>query len=555
MKLFFYKALDTDSTATIEAIVGTIAEYREALLAKASGAISRRALEDAPADQPVVVVRFGPNSKRRYPYAMAALRPCITADTAHQLDIDFAALLEATKIGYSERQNLLQEYSAIARQVLLPYGIEFHKAINGKDHSRLFWLPDCPIEQTPILFGNNVKVTYSSILKGLANGGVYQRHRDYQNPSERPIRIAVLNLLKPDIRIARFMDQVEQQIERYQFKSLYLNRGSESVPIESWQSPESRAVLEEQLDDLVTIKPDMMFVFLPKGDRTRDDDESGSFYHRIYAKLLRRQIASQFIYEDTLQTVEARYILNQVLLGVLAKLGHIPFVLADPLPVADIFIGLDVARAKKKRLAGSMNACAGVCMYNNRGEFIRAKSEDAVIEGEEIPQRFLESLLPASGLRGKTVLIYRDGRFCGDEVTHLLSWARAIQARFILVECRKTGTPRLYNLVRSASGTGCDIEAPTRGLGLKLSSQEAILVTTQVSARIGVPRPIRLTIRPEGHQVPIEQILDATLKMTLLHHGALKPPRLPMLLHGADRLADLRLNGVYVPECDRQFWL
>ena len=49
--------------------------------------------------------------------------------------------------------------------------------------------------------------------------------------------------------------------------------------------------------------------------------------------------------------------------------------------------------------------------------------------------------------------------------------------------------------------------------------------------------------------------IDATLKMTLLHHGALKPPRLPMLLHGADRLADLRLNGICVPECNRQFWL
>ncbi|MBD2093457.1 hypothetical protein H6F67_26815 [Microcoleus sp. FACHB-1515] len=55
--------------------------------------------------------------------------------------------------------------------------------------------------------------------------------------------------------------------------------------------------------------------------------------------------------------------------------------------------------------------------------------------------------------------------------------------------------------------------------------------------------------------MPIEQLLDTTLKLTLLHRGALKPPRLPMLLHGADRLADLQLNGVYVAESDRPFWL
>lgn len=550
------ETLDTDSTATIEEIVGTIAEYRDTLLPKASGAISRKALEDAPDDQPVVAVRFGQNSKRLYPYAMAALRPCITAETANQLDIDFGTLLEATKIPYPERQTLLKEYSAAAKQALLPYGIQFCKAINGKDNSDLFWLPVQPIEQTSILFGKGVRGTYNSILKGLANGSVYQRHRDYQESPDRPIRIAVLNLLKPEMRVDGFIQQVKQQIERYGFKSLQLNSSTEVTALENWNSPEGRATLEERLDDLMTVKPDIMFVFLPQSDRGSDDSDSGSLYHRIYSKLLRRQIASQFIYEDTLREVEARYILNQVMLGLLAKLGNIPFVLADPLQVADVFIGLDVARAKKKRLSGSMNACAGVCLYGNRGEFIRAKSEDAAIEGEEIPQRFLEALLPAGELRGKAVLIYRDGRFCGDEVTHLLNWAGAIQAQFILVECRKSGTSRLYGLPQAPFGLSSrSITAPTRGLGLKLSKNEAILVTTQVGEKIGVPRPIRLTVRPEGLQVPIEQMLDATLKFTLLHHGALKPPRLPMLLHGADRLADLRLNGVYIPECDRQFWL
>jgi hypothetical protein len=548
------ETLDTDSTATIEEIVGTIAEHRNVLLTKASGAISRKALEEAPAEQRVVGVRFGKNTTRLYPYAMAALRPCVTAETANQLDIDFGTLLEQTKIPYTDRQQLLKEYSAAAKAALYSYGIQFLKAINGRDNGGLFWLPEHPIEQTPIQFGNAVTGLYSGILRGLAKGGVYQRHRDYQNPSGRQIRLTVLNLLKPEVGVASFIQQVQQQLDRYKFPSLQLNSSSESVSVDNWNSPEGRAMLEDKLDELMTIKPDIMFVFLPQSDRGCDDDESGSLYHRIYSKLLRRQIASQFIYEATLR-IETRYVLNQVIPGVLAKLGNIPFVLAEPLQVADVFIGLDVARSKKRRLSGSMNACAGVCLHGNRGEFIRAKSEDAAIEGEEIPQRFLEALLPAGALRGKTVLIYRDGRFCGDEVTHLLNWAAAIQSRFILVECRKSGTSRLYNLQRLFSEGRRSIAAPTHGLGLKLSNREAILVTTQVADRIGVPRPIRLTVRPEGHPASIEQVMDATLKLTLLHHGALKPPRLPMVLHGADRLAGLRLNGIYVPECDRQFWL
>ena len=241
------ETLDTDSTATIEEIVGTIAEYRDTLLTKASGAISRKALEEASAEQPVVAVKFGQNSKRLYPYAMAALRPCVTAETANQLDIDFGSLLEANKIQYLERQALLKEYSAAAKQTLHPYGIQFLKAINGRDHSDLFWLPDCPIEQTPILFGKNVRGTYSSILKGLVSGGVYQRHRDYQNPLERPIRIAVLNLLKPEIRVDGFIQQVVQQLERYRIPSLQMNPNAEAVAMENWNSPEGRANLEGKL--------------------------------------------------------------------------------------------------------------------------------------------------------------------------------------------------------------------------------------------------------------------------------------------------------------------
>jgi len=51
-------------------------------------------------------------------------------------------------------------------------------------------------------------------FEGLANG-VYQRHPDYQDQSS--IRIAVLNLLKPEMRIDGFIKQVEQQVERYGF--------------------------------------------------------------------------------------------------------------------------------------------------------------------------------------------------------------------------------------------------------------------------------------------------------------------------------------------------
>ena len=258
------------------------------------------------------------------------------------------------------------------------------------------------------------------------------------------------------------------------------------------------------------------------------------------------------IYEDTVSNPgNYQYVLHQVIPGILAKLGNLPFVLAEPLEIADYFIGLDISRVSKKRQAGTMNACASVRLYGKQGEFVRYRLEDDLIEGEEIPQRLLERLLPASELENKTVLIYRDGSFVGKEVDYLVKRAEAIGSKFILVECKKSGVPRLYNLKQKV------VMAPSQGLALLLSSHEAILVTTKVPDKVGLARPLRLKVHENGHQASIERVLETTLKLTLLHHGALKEPRLPMPLYGSDRMAYLRLQGIRpsLMEGDRQFWL
>ena len=199
-----------------------------------------------------------------------------------------------------------------------------------------------------------------------------------------------------------------------------------------------------------------------------------------------------------------------------------------------------------------MNACASLRLYGKNGEFNGYKLEDALIEGEEIPRRVLEKFLPRAKLKEKTVLIYRDGRFCGQETTHLKEWAEVINSKFILVECYKSGIPRLYNW------NGQVIKAPTKGLALRLSSREVILVTTEVkSENMGLPLPLRLRIHDAGHLVSIEDLVETTLKLTLLHYGSLNPPRLPVTLYGSDIIAYRRLQGIYpgALDGDRQFWL
>lgn len=538
--------IESGSFATITHLAGTVGEHRQRLMENATGSVSKEALKNAPDDQPLVAVQFGKN-KKQFHYAMAALRPAITAETASQFGVEYGQLLKATKIRNSERQKLLFNYKQVAENALAPYGVQLAaKCLNSIQHPDLFWQPPVPLSETLLLFGKNFKGVQSKILTGLKKGEVYRRHDDYRDDS-RFIKIAALKLC--DAKVAPFLNEVQKRLKDYGFENQIIEK--KALASNNLNGAEVRVEVERVVNDLVTITPDIVLTFLPESDRHTDRRDDGSFYHQIYSLLLNRRIASQVIYEDTLEDVESKYILNQVIPGILAKLGNLPFVLADPLTIADYFIGLDISRSSKEKLPGTLNACASIRLYGQRGEFLRYRLEGDLIEGEEIPQRLLERLLPSATLGGKTVLIYRDGRFCGQEVDNFLARAKAIDAKFILVECRKSHIPRLYSLNQKV------VAAPAPGLALRVSSREAVLVTTQVSENVGLARPLRLTVHEQGHPASIESVVETTLKLTLLHHGALKTPRLPMPLYGSDRMAYLRLNGIYpsILEGDRQFWL
>lgn len=568
--------IEKNSSATIVDIEGTIGEREEELLNYKPASTSEIAIREAPRDQPVVIVQFG-KKKKRYPYAMAALIPCITEETAKRFDVNYGDLLKEAKIPYQERQNSLASYKKEAALALSLYGFVLSEnCINsrkGGNCSELFLPLEFKLEDTQLLFGKdksgqNFISRRGDVLKGLSQGGVYRRQSQYENKLT-PIRITALKLC--DLKVDPFIREVQKRLKYYGFESIIVHRvgvsvSSSSVPEDREKVeeavdklmavPEDREKFKEAINELMAIPTDIVLTFLPQSDRHADNSDDGSFYSFISSRLLRREIASQVIYEETLKnTSNYGNILHQVIPGILAKLGNLPFILAEPLEIADYFIGFDVSRISKNKGIGSRNVCASVRLYDKRGEFIRYRLEDALTEGETIDKRTLERFLPSAELRQKTVLIYRDGRFCGDEIKNLRERAKVIGSKFILVECVKSQIPRLYKFQQSV------VTAPTKGLALRLSSYEVILITTEVkSEKMGLPYPLRLKVIPDPEheqQVSIESLIEATLKLTLLHHGALKEPRLPVPLYGSDKIAYRRLQGIApgIVEGDRQFWL
>jgi Piwi domain len=543
------KDIERNSTATIVNIAGTIEEHKDRLLKQATGSLSKEKLQLAPPEQPVVTIQFGKDSQK-YDYAMAALKLFITSKNVRYFEIEYGELLKQAKILYQERKKLLALYKQEAKNILAIYNLQLaNNCINSQDNPNLFWTPSEKLEETQLLFGKGVTSKKNAILRGLSSGSVYRRHCEFNDPF-RPIRFAVLKICEE--KAGKFRQDLQQCLKKYGFDSSLADEHKKSLSLEGLSDAEKRATVENAIDEILQIPCDLVLVFLPQSDRDRDDSDGDSLYAWVSSRLLRRKISSQIIYESTLKNPDNyRHILNNVVPGILAKLGNLPFVLAESLKIADYFIGLDVARKPKKNLPGSMNFCACVRLYGQKGEFIRYQLADSLTEGEEIPARILRDFLPQANLRNKKVLIYRDGSFRGDEIKHLLDWGQAINAQFILVECSKSRNPRLYNLEEKL------LTEPTRGLALRISSQEAIVVTTQVPERVGVSQPLRLKVKKEGLLVPIEDVVNLTLKLTLLHHGSLKDPRLPIPLFGSDRIAYRRLQGIYPGELegDKQYWL
>ena len=252
--------IEHNSFATITGIIGNIAEHRERLIEDATGAISKQALEEAPDEQPVVTVQFGKNSKQ-FRYAMAALRPCVTAETANKFEVDYGKLLKATKVAYRGRKELLEVYKKEANLVLANYGLKLGRSINSSSYSQLFWEPRLKLSETKLLFGNNVIGLQQRILTGLSQGGVYSRHENYQNPSDK-IKIAALKI--GNFQVGKlFFNQVQQRLQKYGFGSIIPPENMKIVSEENYTSIEGRIKIEEAIDDLMERHPYIVLLFLP----------------------------------------------------------------------------------------------------------------------------------------------------------------------------------------------------------------------------------------------------------------------------------------------------
>lgn len=503
------------SSMKITEIVGKLGENnnRARLLAFKPHPNIKHLIEQAPNDELVVKLND------QYDYIVSTLHIQI-------LSADYARfkINEKLQIPAAQRAKYIKTLASIIKSSSL-----IDQAYSTSTHPELF------LNKNDIGYDPKLKIGRDKIVDSEAIYPSLKKFGLYKPANNKVIRIGILNT-SPKTSLDRFRSVLRNELGQNMQYELF-QAGDEQVP------NASRKVLESTIEEIAEKNPDIILGIIPKTDF---DTNEWTFYDDFKHLTLKKDLQSQVIQPDN---VNNQYIIGNVVLGILAKTGNLPYVLAEPITYADLVAGLDVARQKKLNRPGTMNSAGMARIYFANGEMMRYNIREAMLEGEIIPERILHDIFPQKEFANKKILIHRDGILPESEKNALTNWGKQIGATFYFVEVIKSGAPRLY-AIRNR-----EIIKTPKGNIFKLGETEALLVSSEFPAGFkATPQPIRVRTH---HPFSLENALHSVLSLTLLHYGSLRPPRLPVTTHYADKISSMAVKGLRPETLDGEipFWL
>ncbi len=267
-------------------------------------------------------------------------------------------------------------------------------------------------------------------------------------------------------------------------------------------------------------------------DASKLDDE---LYLDIKRDLLEFDIQSQVIYHRT--NVGDRYVVYNLMLGLLGKTGNYPYFLKDS--SNKVFVGIDLSRKARSSNKGTVNAVGTAIIVDANGGTITYKNINVPAGGEAVEKAYVKSL--ANMLykyKDKFIVIHRDGRMGVDELNACVEVFSKQFGRenFALVSILKSGTPRIFRM------KGNVVENPSKGCAILLSEQEAIVSTYEPS--LGTHIPLRVKVLHDGDYYSLREAIEDVLRLTLLNFSSFTLNKLPATVAFADRIAWYNLHGI-----------
>ncbi len=522
-----------------EVLEGGLGQHRGRLMAYNPRPEVKSLIENSP-DSTIVVRVKNRGSRTVYEYPATALHPVVRTSDFKMFGVDGSKARKQMVLPPVTRARFVREAKSAFNKSKGCEGL-FGEPVVGASMSTPFRTAGDFgfIERVKVGNGSVVAFDPKSIFREVKRCGPFLP----ASTRQQPLRLSVLQFANC-AAWGRFQDRLVGMLGSVGCPSTIT--GTETLKSSSRKDFETAVTKMQGVADL-------LILVLPE-DEQADETESGSgAYLRFKEVTIPRDFPSQAVQLQTLEKNERNdFVLENIALGIMSKAGAIPFVLADPLPYADVVVGLDIARKGKAKLAGSVNAAATARFFNSDGKFLRYWLPDHLIEGETIPKDVLERMFPPDQFAGKRILVHRDGRFRGDEKDALTTWGQEIGATMLLVEVIKSGAPRLYALEQNGDKKAA--ARPPKGLCLRMNDREAFLVSSLPPFGDATPQPLQVRVHAG---ITIEQACHSILALTLVHIGSKLAPRLPVTVHFADQIAELALKNIKPrsPEGDRPFWL
>jgi hypothetical protein len=514
---------DTSSTAVgeISKVLGPLKDHRDRLVALAQRDTMREQIAQSPDETLVVRVQV---AYQDFDYVSTALRLLVRVEDAEKFDIKPQMVERALSLQPAMRAQMIKVVSDIVKNAGL-----IDKAYSTVEHVALF------VSSNP-----NVNLRFGDDKTRLLDPDKLPRdfltlgaHTTLPKFERTPIKVVVINTLAGDDDVAFFLEALKRAMSRdYHFELEIVRERKVRVV--------SQANLESAVRLLGKEEADLTLVFLAE-DEVEDEDEAvGDRYART--QTIGRGLPCLIIHETTMHKPES---MPDIVMGLIARAGNIPYLLEEPLRYADRVIGLHVVR-QTKRDGDYVTGIARI--YKPDGALMRAViAGSAAQAGEGLPTALLEKLLPPEYIKGKRVMLHHDGRIKRDVLRALQSWERDNDAVMMPVEMVRRGIPRLYSF-RAGK-----IEPPAWGSTFRLSDTDAFLVTSFAPADI-TPQPLHIRVEPP---LTVDQAIHSVMTFSLFHYGSLRLPKLPVTIHHADLIEGAILRGVMpVPfQSEVPFWL
>lgn len=498
----------------IESIKGTLATEREALLASTLSPEMQTLITDADAKTAIVNVSFGTYKRR---YIASALNIVLSPQNYEQFQVDAQAVSKAMMLKPAEMAKIVSETSEVLKTIGL-IGNAYNNRVNAQHFIYLDHVPEMEFGGKHVRPYKIERLTTDFIKYGL-----FGQHPRFK---ETPIRIAVINTLEDNLA-TDFVEAMRRQLE----KDFGLN-------IELIKARSVRVVSNKNLASAIRVlekeNPHVLLACFA-------DDETAS-YDYVHSLTLAKGIALQALYEKIMHNPDA---MGWVMMGILAKTGNTPYVLAEPFESANLVVGLDWVRehlTRGDRVVGMSR------IYRRDGYFMRYFMDIQELETNAPPPlTMIQNLFPAPIFKGKRVIIHHQGAIPDALLQALHHWEAQLKSQFLLVEIHTKSVPHVYALQSGVS------QAPW-GSVYVLNPAEAFVVSSSPDNDT-MPKSVHIRIR--SGDLSIEHAIYSALALTLLSYGTSQLPRLPITIQNGDKLAEWLGRGMLPNNIngDIAFWL